>query len=216
MKLSKETIAILKNFAQINGNLLIKPGSKLATISATNSIYATATVNENFTEQFGIYDANEFLGALSLFNDPDITFSNKFATIKEGRNSIRYFSADESVLKTPPNGVKFPAVDVDFELSADQLGMLLKTSGVLRVSDVTFTGDGSTIIASIGDKKNTTGNSYSVEVGETTETFAAHFNIDNFKFIPGSYKVELSSKRISRFSNGDLTYVVSMEADSTF
>jgi hypothetical protein len=68
----------------------------------------------------------------------------------------------------------------------------------------------------IGDKKNATGNSYSVEVGETTETFAAHFNIDNFKFIPGSYKVELSSKRISRFSNGDLTYVVSMEADSAF
>ena len=216
MKLSRETIAILKNFAQINGNLLIKPGSKLATISATNSIYATATVNENFTEQFGIYDANEFLGALSLFTDPDITFSNKFATIKEGQSSIRYFSADESVLKTPPNGVKFPAVDVEFDLSADQLGMLLKTSGVLRVSDVTFAGDGSTIIASIGDKKNATGNSYSVEVGETTETFTAHFNVDNFKFIPGSYKVELSSKKISRFTCGDLTYVVSMEADSTF
>ena len=33
MKLSKKTLAILKNFATINQSIVVKPGSKLETIS---------------------------------------------------------------------------------------------------------------------------------------------------------------------------------------
>ena len=35
MKLSKETVALFKNFAGINSNLLLKSGNKLATIRKT-------------------------------------------------------------------------------------------------------------------------------------------------------------------------------------
>lgn len=216
MKFSRETLAILKNFAQINGNLLIKPGSTLSTISAANGIFATAKVSETFVEEFGIYDTNEFLGAMSLFGEPDLTFTKKFATFKEGKQSIKFFSADASVLKTPPNGVKFPSVDVKFVLTADQLGMILKTSGVLRSTDVTFKGEDGLLTAVVGDKSNDTANTYELDLGETDKEFTAHFNIDNFKFVPGSYDVEFCAKRISRFTSGDISYIVVMEADSTF
>lgn len=216
MKFSKETLAILKNFAQINGNLLIKPGSTLSTISAAAGIFATANVSEKFTEEFGIYDTNEFLAAMSLFTDPDITFTKKVATLKEGKQAIKFYSADASVLKTPPNGVKFPSVDVKFVLSAEHLNMIIKTGGVLRSNDVTFKGEDGTLTAIVGDKTNDTANSYQLDLGETDKEFTAHFNIDNFKFVPAAYDVEFCAKRIARFTSADISYIVVMDAESTF
>ena len=85
MKLSKDTVAIFKNFAGINSNLLLKAGNKLATISAQKNVMADVTVAETFPD-FGIYDLNEFLGAMSLFEDPDLEFGDKSVTISEAGN----------------------------------------------------------------------------------------------------------------------------------
>ena len=67
MKLSKETLSVLKNFATINGNILIKSGDRLSTISAQKNVMASVSVKETFDRDFGIYDLNEFLGVYSLF-----------------------------------------------------------------------------------------------------------------------------------------------------
>lgn len=179
-------------------------------------MYATAPVSETFPQEFGIYDLNEFLGALTLFNDPDIMFEEKFLRIKEGGNSIKYYSADASVLTAPTKDIKLPPADVEFVLSADQVHMIMKTSGVLRAQDVTFTGDGSKLTVVVGDKKNSTGNSYEMVVGKTDSRFVAHLKIDNLKMIAGEYTVQLSSKKIAKFSNAIVEYVVSLEADSAF
>lgn len=216
MKLSKETITLLKNFATINGNLLIKSGSKLSSISAAKSVYASAKVAETFPQEFGIYDLNEFLGALTMINDPEITFDEKFVSIKEGERGFKYFGADASVLTAPSKELKVPPADVEFTLSSDQVNMIMKTSGVLRAQDVTISGNGSKIKVVVGDKKNVTSSSYEEVVGETDAKFVAHMKVDNLKFIPGDYKVELSSRKIARFSNSFVEYVVSLEADSQF
>lgn len=60
MKLSKTTIELLQNFATINGNLLLKAGTKIGTISEQKNIMANSTVAEEFPQDFGIYDLNEF------------------------------------------------------------------------------------------------------------------------------------------------------------
>ena len=67
MNLSNETVSVLKNFATINQNLVIKSGNSISTISAQKNIIAKATVKETFPKDFAIYDLNEFLAALSLF-----------------------------------------------------------------------------------------------------------------------------------------------------
>lgn len=216
MKLSKETVAIMKNFAQINSNLLIKPGNQLSTISAAKSVYASATVAEDFDTQFGIYDLNEFLGVLSIFNDPELTFNEKFVLVSEGRNSVKFYSADEAVLVTPTKAIKVPPADISFSLSADQVAMISKTAGVLRAPDVIVKGDGSELKIIVGDKKNITGNSYEMAVGDTSDTFSANIRVDNMKIIPGDYDVEIAAKRIIKFSSGSVEYVLSLEADSVF
>lgn len=218
MKLSKNTINLLKNYASINSNLLLKQGNKLSTISGQKSIIAEATVEDSFPIDFGIYDLNEFLSAFSLFSDPDLTFNDKVVVIKEGTSAIKYYASSAEVLTVPSKSINFPEADVEFSLSGDVLGSIMKTASVLRASDVSFIGDGSDLKLVVGDKKNATANTYDVSLGQTTGNFRVNLKIDNLKFIPGDYTVSISNKKISRFAakNSDLVYFVAVEADSTF
>jgi ribosomal protein L28 len=216
MKLSKETIGLFKNFAGINSNLLLKSGNKLATISAQKNVMSDATVSETFPD-FGIYDLNEFLGAMSLFEDPELDFSEKYVTIKQGNSSIKYFAAEPSVLTAPQKSITFPAHEIEFNMSAAMLNMIHRTASVLRATDLSIVGDGTTITAVVGDKKNATGNSFSEPVGSTDKKFKVNLKVENLKMLPGDYTVSISSKKISRFKGaGDLVYYVAVEADSTF
>jgi hypothetical protein len=218
MKLSKDTIAIIKNFAGINSNLLLKQGNRLSTISAQKNVMSDVTVTETFPD-FGIYDLNEFLGAMSLFDDPELEFSDKVCKITQGNMSIKYYAADASVLTAPTKAITFPEAEINFELSNQMLTMVQRTASVLKASDVSVVGENGQITLVVGDKKNATGNSFSEPVGTTDKTFKVNLKVENLKMIPGDYTVSVSSKKISRFkstTNGDLVYYVAVEADSTF
>ena len=77
MKLTSNTISILKNFSTINQNLMVKTGNILSTMSAMKNIVAQAEVTETFPQEFAIYDLNEFLSALSLFEEPELNFQDQ-------------------------------------------------------------------------------------------------------------------------------------------
>lgn len=218
MKLSKETVNLFKNFSGINSNMLLKAGQEISTISAQKNVMSDTKVTETFPMDFGIYDLNEFLGAMSLFEDPELDFSEKFVTIKEGANSIKYFAADASVLTVPTRKITFPEAEIEFTLTSTMLNMIHRTASVLRATDLQIIGDGSKITITVGDKKNVTGNSYSAHAGSTDKNFQANLKVENLKMLPGDYIVSISSKKISRFkaSASELVYYVAVEADSTF
>ena len=77
MKLSNDTLNVLKNFASINPNLVFKPGQKLKTISEAKTILASADIVEDFPVEFGVYDLNEFLSVYNLIEDPELEFEDK-------------------------------------------------------------------------------------------------------------------------------------------
>lgn len=218
MKLSKETLALLKNFAGINSNLLLKGGNKLATISAQKNIMASATISETLPAEFGIYDLNEFLGALSLFSDPELAFSEKFVTIKEGGAHIKFYAADKSVLSYPQKDITFPDSDIEFSLPSATLTQIIRTASVLRAPDLSVVGKDGKVALIIGDRKNSTANTFDLDVGTTDKTFDVAIKVENLKMIPGDYNVSISSRKISRFqsSNSDTVYYVAVEADSSF
>jgi ribosomal protein L28 len=131
--------------------------------------------------------------------------------------NIKFFAADPSVLTAPQKAITFPEADINFDMSAAMLNMIHKTASVLRAADISIVGDGSTITAVVGDKKNATGNSFSEPVGTTDKKFKINLKVENLKMLPGDYSVSVSSKKISRFRGaGDLVYYVAVEADSTF
>ena len=218
MKLSKDTVGLFKNFAGINSNLLLKQGNKLATISTQKNVMSDTVVAESFPADFGIYDLNEFLGAMSLFEDPDLDFSDKYVTIKEGGASIKYFAAEVGNLVVPQKAIVFPEAEIEFTLTSTMLNMIQKTSSVLRATDLQIVGDGSKMVIQVGDKKNATGNTYNAQVGSTDKEFKVNLKVENLKMLPGDYLVSISSKKISRFkaTSSELVYYVAVEADSVF
>ena len=219
MKISKETVAVLKNYSSINPNVMLKKGSVLTTISPQRNVVASVSIEESFPVDFGIYDLSQFLGVFSLFSDPDVTFTDKVATFKEGKNSIKYYAADAAVLKLPPDKqIKFPSADVSLAITATQLGQVIKTAGVLSAPDLSIVGDGSTISLIVGDLKVDTGNQFSIELGETDLTFSANFKIENLKMIVQEYTVEVSSKGLTKWvaTTGDMTLYVALESSSKF
>ena len=220
MKLSDETLSLLKNFSSINQSILFKQGNSLRTISVMKNILAEATIKEDIPTDFGIYDLNQFLNALSLHQNPELDFGKEgYTLIREDRARSKYFFADPNVIVSPPEkGISLPTEDVCFQLDSNQLDKLLKAAAVYQVPDLSVVGKNNEIRLVVRDKKNDTSNNYSIIVGETENSFEFNFKVENIKILPGSYDVVVSSKLLSCFqSRGlDLKYYIALEPDSTF
>ena len=222
MQISKDTLSILRNFSSINGSIMLQEGSRLATISEGRNIMAEVTVEETFPTNFGIYDLNEFLSIISIFRDtqPDLDFNDKYVLISDGgKNKFKYYSAGESIVKAAPATIKFPDPEIKFNLEQTVFDSLRKISSVLKTADVSIVGDSDGVLkAVIVDKKNPTANSFETVLGETDREFRANFKIENLKLYPGNYTVEISTKKISRFTHTDcgLVCYIAVEADSEF
>jgi hypothetical protein len=219
MQLSKETVDILKAFATINTNLVIKPGKKFATMAASKDIFAEYEGEDDFTKQISIFNLNELLGVIGSFGKPELDLDDKSMTIKEGKSKVKYVYAEDSLLTTPSKSIQMPTPEVSFDLSEDNLNSVKKMAGILAVEDLAFIGDGKKIIARVFDAKNPTGNSFDIDLEtKSPEKFNAMFKVEKLKLPNGSYTVDLSKQRISKFSHStiSLTVFIAIEATSTF
>ena len=220
MKLSDNTLTILKNFAGINNSILVKGGNKLRTISVAKNILAEADISEEFPRDFAIYDLNQFLNGLSLHADPDLDFKEEsYLSIREGKRRVKYFFADPNVIIAPPEKeINLPSQDVCFQLDSTSLEKLVKAAAVYQLPDLSAVGEAGVIKLVVRDKKNDTSNDFAVVVGETENEFCFNFKVENIKVLPGTYEVVVSQKLLSRFTskNHDLTYYIALEPDSTF
>ena len=221
MKINQNTLDILKNFSEINTNILIKPGNELSTISTMRNIFAKATIAEAFDSEFGVYDLNEFLAVVSSLNKPELNLQDKFMTISaEGSKSkVKYFYSDPSVIVSPTKEVNMPEADVSFSLSEANLTQLQKMAAILKTPDLALEGTkGGDVVLKVCDKKNDTSNNFDIVVGENaTADYTFYFKVENMKMISGDYDVSVSSKSISHFKNTKLPieYWIALEPDST-
>ena len=211
MKLSENTVNILKNFSTINQNILVKSGSQLRTMSTMKNILGEASIVEEFPKEFGIYDLNEFLGVLSLVKDSNLEFGESYLTVNGGRTKVRYFYSDSSILTTPPETFNAPECDVSFTIPGSVLTNVLKASAVMQLPDIVFR-DGK-ITAT--DLKNTTSNDYTEDLDKVNVVFEFNFKADNLKMIPGDYQVTASTEvGISNWLGSEASYWIAMEAKS--
>tara|TARA_R100000315_G_scaffold52613_1_gene26341 strand:- start:80 stop:745 length:666 start_codon:yes stop_codon:yes gene_type:complete len=221
MNLSSDTVAVLKNFSDINQNILVKPGNKVQTISTMKNILAEAEISEKFDSEFAIYDLPEFLRAVELFQKPNLNFnggSNVQIADNNSKQSIKYFFADKSVIVAPTKNITMPDKEVTFTLKKDDFARLQKGVMTLNLPDVAVKGDGKSITLVATDKKNKSSNDYSISVGETNKTFTAYFKAENFKMVSDDYDVAISKQKISHFVNRNkpIQYWIALEPDSEF
>ena len=224
LNLSTETVNVLKNFSDINQNLLVKPGNKLQTISNMKNILAEAEIEEKFTKEFAIYDLPEFLRTYEMLEDPTLKFnSESYVNIIDKKDvkdddGFTYNFADKSVIVSPTKNITMPDTLVDFTLKKEQFAKFLKAVATINVPDVSVKGDGKFIKLVAHDKKNKSSNKYSITLGESDKKFTANFKSENFKIVSGDYNIALSTAKISHFINRNkpIQYWIALEPDSEF
>ena len=217
MKINKDTLNTLKNFSDINMSIEVKAGNTLRTVSVQKNILAQSEVETTFPQDFAIYEVNRFLGAISLFDDPDFEFGQNSVRIGNDRNSLNYVYCDPSMIVTPPEkNITVPDPEVRFKLSQDSLSRVMKAGNVLGTPEIVVEG-GSPITVRAMDSQNDSSDTFHVNLDENTDkTFRFIFKIENFKMIPGDYDVEISSKGIAKFSQNQLQYWIATESSSTY
>ena len=221
MKLSDFTSSVLRNFSGINSNLVINAGSVVKTMSESKTIMAVATVAEPFDGTFGIYDLNEFLSTINMFDDSDIVISSdmKYAAISEGNRSVKYFFSEPSILTTPQKDIVMPPCEITFTLSTTDMASIRKAASALGVSDLVVDSSSGKLVLRVTNVSDNTSNSFEIATGVDVSVQAnCVFNISNFKFIQDDYDVSISSRLISNFKakNNPIEYWVALEKTSTF
>lgn len=220
MQLSKRTVSLLKNLSSINQNILIRAGKELTTITREKHIVARMDVEETFPVEFGIYELNSFLASLSLFNEPELTFEDKYVQISEKgqkRGGIKYYYSSPAVLVYNQRPIQFPpAPDLTFELTEEQLGKAQKAAAVLCVSDLVIAGDEEGISLIVYDKKRKVANDFEIQISDKPhEEFKVNLRQDNLKMIAGDYSVAVYKMGMVAFTSKDGTvqYGVAMERE---
>ena len=219
MKLSNETLTVLKNFSSINQGIQFKQGTKLTTVSAGKTVLAQANLKDEFPQDFCVYDLNQFLSVHSLHKDSDLSFDDSNVIFKSGRNSTKYRKTAKEMIVTPPEKeITLPSVDVSFTLSEEDYNNIMKVASVLSSPHIAVESDGNAVQLVAFDAQDNSAHTNSIQVGEGNgKKYKIVFKTENIKMIPGSYAVEISFKGIGHFKNtkDDIQYWIAFEAKET-
>ena len=215
MKLSENTLNVLKNFASINQGIIVKPGSTLRTISSNKTILAEAKVEETFEKEFGIYDLNKVLSVIDK-NSPEVALEKDHMVFQSfGKIRVRY--TEPSLIMAPPNkNISVPSYDVSFDLSAEALNWIFSMAAVLKCPNIVVKsdGDGGDINVWAMDVKGEIVDDATIKVGEGCESsFQAVLKVENLKILSGAYNVKISNVGVSVFkhSSKSVTYWIAIE-----
>lgn len=221
MKLSDDTINVLKNFSGINQSLQFKAGNTLRTISPLKTIFVEATVGETFSKEFALYDLNKLLAKVSLYKGADVSFGDDKITIatenKKKSDYIKYCSP--KVIVTPPEKtISLGVADCTFNLSQEDIDWMKKSAGISGSPNFIFESDGETVHFIATDVKDDASDQSKIEIGEGNGTkFRVVMKVENFKLMDGSYEVSIAKKGLACFKHTSvaITYFIAIEAASS-
>ena len=202
MKLSENTLGVLKNFSSINSGLVLQKGNIQKTISPEKSILVEVEIEDAIPNQFGIYDLNQFLGNITTLGNPDLTFNEKSVLMNDGEITLNYYSCSPNLIVSPPDKeLKLKQIDVSFRLTNAALSKLLKLSSMNNLTNLSVIGKNGEIRLQAHEKANDTSNHASFKLSDYNGAeFAASFKVENIKLIPGDYDVEIQLGAFAKFT----------------
>ena len=219
MILTKHTMNILKNFSTINPNLIIEPGNRLSTVSNNKHIFAEAYVEEYFPCEFTFYDLNDFLTNLSLFETPDIEFTENLIYLRENNNTATFACSEKDVVFNSNTNAKvldylrekkdkIEDIYTQFTLSDNYISQLKKRGATMNGTHLVLEGKNSKISAIITKPSEPNTNKFITEIGETDKEFSISFKLDTIKLLPESYDVY-----IAKFKGGNACFFVAKNVE---
>ena len=223
MQLSSNTVSILQGFSSINPSIVIKKGSLLSTMSNSRLILANAKIEEDFPMDIGIYELGQFLNNLSLFNKPELEFSEGYISISDDSCSAKYHTADPEIIAHPPKSeLTLPSVNIEFTLTESNRSTILKAVGKTNLPMLKFSNKNGSVVASLVDIKNPLSNTFDIVLdASTTDKFEIFITFENIKVVPGNYNIKFhisSNMSLSEWTNdnGINKYWIALAPQSTF
>ena len=215
MKLSENTLTVLKNFASINGGVVLSAGKIQKTISPEKSILVQASIDDDIPTSFGIYDLNQFLGNLTTLRNPELTFSSDAVKLDDGELSFDYRACSANLIITPPDKeLVLKSVDVTFSLPNVTLQKLIKVATMNNLPNLSVVGKNGELLLKIHERANDTSNSGTIKIGDYAgKDFIATFKTDNLKLLPNDYTVEIQERAFAKFEDAakTLKYFIALE-----
>lgn len=220
MKLTEKTLTILKNYSQINTGIRIEANTKLLeTKNKESNIISYAAIDDVFPNKVVLYDLPLFLSILSSCKAPDITFNENHLLVTDGKANIKIGYCAEASIVYATKKINEPAYEVNFNLSKEQLGDILKFAGILGLPHILITNENGKVVLKIVDKATDSTNNYSLEVGEYTQgvDFKFYVKVELLKLIPDSYSVSISKAGLLKLNNSTSTqqYFIGIEQNGS-
>jgi hypothetical protein len=223
MKLSEDTVNVLKNFSSINQSLQFKSGNTLRTLSPLKTIFVEATVTENFPKEFALYDLNKLLAKVSLYKEAHLSFDDDKLNIstenKKKSDFIKYCSP-KIIVVPPEKSISIGTPDCSFSISQEDLDWMKRSAGISSSPNFIFESDGETIRFIATDVKDDSSDQSKIEIGTGDGTkFRVVMKVENFKLMEGSYDVAIAKKGLAQFKHKSIpiVYYIAIEAaNSTF
>lgn len=228
MKISTQTLSLLKSFAGINPNLVIKPGNVIVTQNATSSVNAKAVVEENFPTEVAIYDLGQLLNLLSISKESsDIEFKDNYLLINSPSGGVlRYYYAETAIMKQPRMDDPVLEEIFKFTLDASDMNVVQKTASVVGATMITLEAKDGQVTLLVNSPNIQTSNSYSKKVGEYDGKFLVRMAIDKFRpliddtydFVVGKVTNSKNGATIPAFrlssTTKNLRYFIAAEKDA--
>ena len=218
-KIDSFAFSVLENFATINTQVWINEGNVLETVAPSKSIVARATVDTVFPKTFGLYHLNRFIQALSLYNEPDVTFEDTRLVVSSGMRSTK-FSYGDPVLFKPcriPDKMTFPSSDIKASISSVVIRDLEKAARILGVEFFVIQGNGEVLTVSALDVEDPGSNYHRIQLGETDKKFKAVVKASNMLLLPLDYEIEViphEDRPSLKFVSDRIQYLVALDESS--
>ena len=221
MKLSQNTITILKNFNSINQNIAIYPNKNYITTISDDSEFAKAMIDESFPHEICLYNLGELLNIANLTQNPDFIFTEKDVIVREegakrGGVRIRYSNKDK--LNVPPDDeIDFPDAKVSCDVPWEKLNQVIKTAAILGLPNIQIEGNEEGISIRVFDRLVIDGNKEGIIVisNEKQESpFSLCFQVSRFKMLPNTnYTLNITDIGVKWVSeNGNYEYIMAAMA----
>lgn len=231
MKLSKNAISILNNFANISDRIKIKQGKEIRIVSDNGNgdvngngknVVAIAELDIEFPQDFDIIGLKNFLNTLNAFKNPELEFYENYVSIKEDDNEYCYYRSNGKLIRDPHYGKNFVFNEslYEFDLSKEQLIRIGKAANLLKSLSTTgsslirfYKNENSEIIIEVKlSGEDPVKNNYRIIIGKDDSDISFDFYIESkyITLIEDDYRIILYPSKCMKFQglNVPVSYII--------
>lgn len=207
VKLSKESVEILRSVSQVNNSIRFTEGSTVRTVSADESTIMIADIAEVFPQTFNIFDLSTFLNILTMpvMKDAELVFDDdKKVIIQAGRTKVRYyFSAPNFVMYPEGKTVELPSSDLSLRMGENDMGQLVKSAPLLGHKMLEIRVRGGQVYLAATTPEVETSNDVEICVGDASgvQDVVYSIRIERLNLLPGDYDVTVSASGLVEFKH---------------